>query len=128
MLKYNLVFLLIIISVFEYNKPINFSDKEKLEAKDIYEEQRWVDSIYKKMSFDEKVGQLFMVAAYSNKDEGHYKSIDKLINDYNIGGLIFFQGGPIRQATLTNRYQSESKVPLFIGIDAEWGMSNHYAS
>lgn len=123
MLKYNLVFLLIIISVFEYNKPINFSDKEKLEAKDIYEEQRWVDSIYKKMSFDEKVGQLFMVAAYSNKDEGHYKSIDKLINDYKVGGLIFFQGGPIRQATLTNRYQAESKVPLFIGIDAEWGMS-----
>ena len=123
MLKYNLVFLLIIISVFQYSKPINFSDKEKLEAKDIYEEQRWVDSIYKNMTFDEKVGQLFMVAAYSNKNESHYKNIDKLIKDYKIGGLIFFQGGPIRQATLTNRFQAESKVPLFIGIDAEWGLS-----
>ncbi len=123
MLKYNLVLLFIIVSLFQYSKPIHFSEKEKLEVKDIYEEQRWVDSVYKKMTFDERVGQLFMVAAYSNKDESHYKNIDKLINDYKIGGLIFFQGGPVRQATLTNRYQSKSKIPLFIGIDAEWGLS-----
>jgi len=75
------------------------------------------------MSFDEKVGQLFMVAAYSNKDSIHINSIDKLIKDSKIGGLIFFQGGPVRQANLTNRYQSKSKLPLFIGIDAEWGLS-----
>ncbi|CAM3534801.1 glycoside hydrolase family 3 N-terminal domain-containing protein [Flavobacterium gelidilacus] len=123
MLKYNLVLLFILVSLFNYNRPINFSDKDKMEVKDIYEEQRWIDSVYKKMSFDERVGQLFMVAAYSNKDEAHYRSIDKLVSDYNIGGLIFFQGGPVRQATLTNRYQSKSKVPLMVGIDAEWGLS-----
>jgi len=86
-------------------------------------EEQWVDSIYNNMSFDEKVGQLFMVAAYSNKDSIHVNSIDKLIKDSKIGGLIFFQGGPVRQANLTNRYQSKSKLPLFIGIDAEWGLS-----
>ena len=86
-------------------------------------ETKWVDSIYNQMSFYERVGQLFMVAAYSNKDSAHVKSIDKLITDYHIGGLIFFQGGPVRQAKLTNRYQSKSNVPLFIGIDAEWGLS-----
>ncbi|OYQ33115.1 beta-N-acetylglucosaminidase [Flavobacterium cyanobacteriorum] len=86
-------------------------------------EHRWVDSIYNGFSFDEKVGQLFMVAAYSNKDSAHVKGIDKLITDYKIGGVIFFQGGPVRQARLTNRYQSKSKVPLFVGIDAEWGLS-----
>ena len=83
----------------------------------------WVDSVYNQLSFDEKIGQLFMVAAYSNKDEAHNKSIDKLIEDNKIGGLIFFQGGPVRQAKLTNRYQAKSKVPMFIGIDAEWGLS-----
>ncbi|HYD91898.1 MAG TPA: glycoside hydrolase family 3 N-terminal domain-containing protein, partial [Flavobacterium sp.] len=88
-----------------------------------HEEQKWVDSIYNSLSFDERVGQLFMVAAYSNKDSTHVKGIDKLITDYKVGGLIFFQGGPGRQARLTNRYQSKSKVPLFIGIDAEWGLS-----
>jgi beta-glucosidase-like glycosyl hydrolase/CubicO group peptidase (beta-lactamase class C family) len=84
---------------------------------------RWADSIYSGMSLQEKVGQLFMVAAYSNKDNLHTNAIEKLINDQKIGGVIFFQGGPLRQANLTNRYQSKSKIPLFIGIDAEWGLS-----
>ena len=86
-------------------------------------EKKWVDSIYNQMTFDEKVGQLFMVAAYSNKDSIHVNTIDKLIKESKIGGLIFFQGGPVRQANLTNRYQSKSKLPLFIGIDAEWGLN-----
>lgn len=86
-------------------------------------EKKWVDSIYNSLSFDERVGQLFMVAAYSNKDSSHVKGIDKLITDYKVGGLIFFQGGPVRQAKLTNRYQRQSKIPLFIGIDAEWGLA-----
>ncbi len=83
----------------------------------------WVDSIYNKMTFDERVGQLFMVAAYSNKDTAHVNSIERLIKNYHVGGLIFFQGGPGRQAHLTNRFQAKSKVPLFIGIDAEWGLA-----
>ena len=86
-------------------------------------ETKWVDSIYTNMTFDEKVGQLFMVAAYSNKDESHFKDIEKLIDENKIGGLIFFQGGPNRQAKLTNRFQAKSRIPLFIGIDAEWGLS-----
>lgn len=86
-------------------------------------EIKWVDSIYNQMSFDEKVGQLFMVAAYSNKDAAHTADVEKLVTENKVGGLIFFQGGPMRQARLTNRYQSLAKVPLFIGIDAEWGLS-----
>ena len=86
-------------------------------------QNQWVDSVYNQLSFEERVGQLFMVAAYSNKNEAHNKSIDELVEKYKIGGLIFFQGGPVRQAKLTNRYQAKSKIPLFIGIDAEWGLS-----
>lgn len=91
--------------------------------KDSDVETRWVDSIYNKMSLEEKVGQLFMVSAYSNRDSTETESIDKLVQDYKVGGLIFFQGGPVCQAKLTNRYQAKSKVPLFIAIDAEWGLS-----
>lgn len=82
----------------------------------------WVDSVLQSMSLDEKIGQLFMVAAYSNKDETHYKTIDKYITQYKIGGLIFFQGTPQKQAELTNRYQAQSKLPLWIGFDGEWGL------
>ncbi len=84
---------------------------------------KWVDSVYNQMSLDERIGQLFMVAAYSNKDSVHNNSIEKLVSQYKIGGLIFFQGGPKRQARLTNRYQKKAKLPLFIGIDAEWGLA-----
>nr|WP_315232771.1 glycoside hydrolase family 3 N-terminal domain-containing protein [uncultured Flavobacterium sp.] len=87
------------------------------------EGNKWVDSVYNAMTLEEKFGQLFMVAAYSNKDTVHFKGIDKLIQESKIGGLIFFQGGPVRQVKLSNRFQSKSKIPLFIGSDAEWGLS-----
>jgi len=86
------------------------------------EKDEWVTQTLSEMSLRQKIGQLFMVAAYSNKTETHQKAIEKLITDYEIGGLIFFQGGPVRQAKLTNYYQSKSKIPLLIGIDAEWGL------
>ncbi len=83
----------------------------------------WADSVFKTLSPDERIAQLFMVAAYSNKDKTHYKEIKLLVEDYKIGGLIFFQGGPIRQANLANAYQSFSKVPLLMSMDAEWGLA-----
>ena len=102
--------------------PVLKSERKNF-FKETEAETKWVDSIYGQMSFEEKIGQLFMVAAYSNKDSVHFKEIDKLISENKIGGLIFFQGGPVRQANLTNRFQAKSKVLLFIGIDAEWGLS-----
>jgi len=86
-------------------------------------EKKWVDSVYQTMSLDQKLGQLFMISAYSNKDSVHVNSVEKLIIEHKVGGVIFFQGGPVRQANLTNRFQSKSKIPLFIAIDAEWGLS-----
>ncbi len=97
------------------------ANPHKTYFKDSDAETKWVDSIYSNMSLNERVGQLFMVSAFSNKDEAHIKQIKKLVQN-GVGGLIFFQGGPVRQANLTNAYQSLSKIPLFIGIDAEWGL------
>ncbi|UUW08988.1 serine hydrolase [Flavobacterium plurextorum] len=102
-------------------KPKAASEKKTF-FKDSDKETAWVDSIYNKMSAREKIGQLFMISAYSNKDSVHTKEVSALIQDYKVGGLIFFQGGPVRQAKLTNLYQSKSKVPLFIAIDGEWGL------
>ena len=78
---------------------------------DTQAQEKWVDSVFNALTPEERLGQLFMVAAYSNRDEKHYQEIDKLIAEYNIGGLIFFQGGAYRQARLNNRYQSKAKVP-----------------
>lgn len=84
---------------------------------------QWVDSVYQQMTFNEKVGQLFMVAAYSNRNENHVNQLEELITKQHVGGVIFFQGGPYRQAKITNRLQEKAKVPLFVGIDGEWGLS-----
>jgi beta-glucosidase-like glycosyl hydrolase/CubicO group peptidase (beta-lactamase class C family) len=83
----------------------------------------WADSVFKTLSPDERIAQLFMVAAYSNRDKAHVKEIKALVDTYKIGGLIFFQGGPVRQAILSNTYQTSSKVPLLISMDAEWGLA-----
>jgi beta-N-acetylhexosaminidase len=82
----------------------------------------WTDSVLSTLTLEEKIAQLMMVRAYSNKDESHYGYIEKLVTDYNIGGLCFFQGGPVRQANLTNRYQEKAKTPMLIALDAEWGL------
>jgi beta-glucosidase-like glycosyl hydrolase/CubicO group peptidase (beta-lactamase class C family) len=87
-----------------------------------YPQTNWAKHVFEDMSLDEKIGQLFMVAAYSNRGQDHVDAIKNLVEKYHIGGLIFFQGGPYRQAVLTNYYQNYSKVPLFIAIDGEWGL------
>ena len=83
----------------------------------------WADSVFNSLTIDEKIGQLFMVAAYSNRDKKHIAEVDTLIVKHKIGGLIFFQGGPARQAVQTNHYQSLAKTPLFMAIDGEWGLN-----
>jgi len=83
----------------------------------------WSDSLIQKLSDEDKIAQLFMVAAYSNRNEDHEKELLELIKKQKIGGLIYFQGGPFRQAEMCNRLQSVSEVPLLIGMDAEWGLA-----
>lgn len=86
-------------------------------------EALWADSVLSTLSLDERIAQLMMVAAYSNKDAKHEAETEALIRERNIGGLIFFQGGPVRQARLTNRYQAAARTPILIGMDLEWGLA-----
>jgi beta-glucosidase-like glycosyl hydrolase/CubicO group peptidase (beta-lactamase class C family) len=102
---------------------LNAQSADPLLVKDTLAQQKWVDTLLNNMTIDEKIGQLFMVAAYSNKDDSHEKFISGLIEKYHIGALIFFQDIPLKQAELTNKYQAQSKIPLLIGIDGEWGLN-----
>jgi len=86
------------------------------------QEPKWVDSVFNKLSKKEKIAQMFFVAAYTNKTQAFSDSIAKVIKHEKIGGLVFFQGGPGRQAILTNRYQKKARVPLLIASDGEWGL------
>jgi len=87
-----------------------------------HRKQAWVDSVFQTLTPDDRIAQLFMVAAYSNRDTAHVNELARLIRSHHIGGLIFFQGGPVRQANMCNYLQAQSKVPLMVAMDAEWGI------
>ncbi|KQC29354.1 glycoside hydrolase family 3 N-terminal domain-containing protein [Flagellimonas eckloniae] len=109
------IFLLVFLSASGQNNP--------LIAKDSIAQFNWVESTYDAMSVDERVGQLFMVSVASNQDKATTDKITQLVQEHHIGGVIFSNGGPVRQAKLTNEYQSHSKIPLLVAMDAEWGLS-----
>lgn len=82
----------------------------------------WVDSVFKSLSPEERIAQLMVIRAHSNLGPDHVQQVSNLIRQYNVGALCFFQGGPQRQAQLTNYYQSIAKTPLMVTIDGEWGL------
>ncbi|MCK5857084.1 MAG: serine hydrolase [Bacteroidales bacterium] len=92
-------------------------------ATKILSQEEWVDSVYNSLSEDEKIGQLFMIRAHSNKNKAYHEMVANEIRNNKVGGLCFFQGGPLRQINLVNYYQGISKTPLLVAIDGEWGIS-----
>ena len=82
----------------------------------------WVDSVFNSMTMEQKIGQLFMLRAHSNKSNDYHQKVKSDIAKYQVGGVCFFQGGPGRQIDLVNEYQKVSKLPMFVAIDGEWGV------
>ncbi len=114
----------LLTSMIPINSESNPPEFRSSEREDHFCQQMdWVEGQLQSMTPDQRIGQLFMVAAYSNKGEDHKKNISYMVRKYNIGGLIFFQGTPNKQAELTNYYQSQATTPLLVAIDGEWGLS-----
>ena len=86
-------------------------------------QEQWVDSIYTQLSLDEKIGQLFMVMAFSEQGEAHFNQIKKEVVENHIGGVIFSLGDPVGQTHWLNELQAKARTPLLIGMDAEWGVA-----
>jgi len=83
---------------------------------------RWVDSVFNKLNRREKIAQMFFVRAHTNLGQKYIDSVGLVIKREQLGGVIFFQGGPMRQAMATNAYQKVSRVPLIVANDGEWGL------
>ncbi|WP_454048262.1 glycoside hydrolase family 3 protein [Chryseobacterium sp. Marseille-Q8038] len=95
---------------------------------DLKKAQQWVDKTYKNLSQDEKLGQLFIVALYTNKGEDYISQVRTIVANDKIGGLILMQDDAAREINLVNEFQQKSKVPLMIGMDAEWGLYQRIAT
>ncbi len=83
---------------------------------------QWVDSVFQTLTTSEKIGQLFMlpISAYSNSTEK--APLQDQLKKYKPGSVLITKGGPITHSLLLNKLQSDSKVPLLVAINAEWGL------
>ncbi len=95
-------------------------------SKDSWESAR---KLVKKMSVDEKIGQLVHVginARFANRDSYFYRDLQRHVKENHIGGIIFF-GAPIYETTiLSNRMQADAKIPLLLSLDAETGIGMRF--
>src|SRR5688572_6419335 len=77
----------------------------------------WADKTLKKMTTDEKVGQLIHVginARFANQDSWFFKDLRRHVTENKIGGIIFF-GAPIYETThIANRMQEAAKIPMLM--------------
>ena len=115
--------LIVLFGVMSWQLSAQQIDPLLSETGDQLAQLAWVDSIYNNMSLQEKVGQLFMVDVFSRDPKSKTDKVEALIRDYHLGGVIFSKGGPYRQAELNNEFQAAAKVPLLVGMDAEWGLA-----
>jgi beta-N-acetylhexosaminidase len=134
------IYLVIIASLIILTHPTITEAKEHYSQPDSIqldrEGEKWVQHTLRKMSTEEKVGQLFMVwarAEFFNVDSPEYLEFTNRIDRYHVGsfaltvpvdGPFLIKGQPYEAAMLINRLQQKSKLPLLIAADFESGLSS----
>ena len=117
-----IIFLLSTLQLSAQYQPKNWSKS------DIKKAEKWVEEKYNSLSQNEKLGQLFIVALYTNKGDNHIDEIRNIVSREQIGGLILMQDDAAKEITLVNEFQQKSKTPMMIGMDAEWGLYQRIAA
>ena len=91
---------------------------------------KWADSVFNSLNDDQRIAQLMVLRQSSFTKNGpvYYDSlITEMIRKYNIGGIVLFQGTPVKQANFINKYQAMAKTPLMVCVDGEWGLGMRFA-
>lgn len=125
MIKY-LFSLLILFSFFtSFIVPVSASQEFKPDAK----AQKWAEKQLKKMSLDEKIGQMIHVgvnAEFLNQDNAAFQSLKRQVVENHVGGIIVFVGGVYDTVHLMNRMQEAAKIPLLVSADFETGVAMRF--
>src|SRR6185369_5554196 len=130
-MKFPLSFLLLLFlvtnSIFAAYPPLG--DPASTQFQPSEKALKWADKQLKRMSVEEKVGQLVHVginARFANQDSEYFQDLKRQVVDKKIGGIIFF-GAPIYETTiLINRMQALADVPLLMSLDAETGIGMRF--
>ena len=111
-----LLLALLASSVFPVNKPFK-RDPSSAALK-------WANEELKKMSLEEKVGQLISVgvnATFLNQDSDAYRTLKRHVEENKVGGIILFRGPVYESVILMNRMQQLARYPLLVSADLEAG-------
>lgn len=85
---------------------------------------KWADKELRRMSVDEKIGQLISVAVnatFLNQDSDAFRTLKRQVEENHVGGIILFRGPVYESVVLMNRMQQHARYPLLISADLEAG-------
>ena len=102
--------------------------------------RQWVEKTLKKLSLEEKVGQMLNVRYFTdfqNVDSDAYRQFRDLLRKYHIGsvvltvhvdGPVLLRNPPLEVAAVANQLQHDSELPLLIAADFERGLASRVSS
>ncbi|HEX5875568.1 MAG TPA: glycoside hydrolase family 3 N-terminal domain-containing protein [Pyrinomonadaceae bacterium] len=85
---------------------------------------KWANEELRKMSLEEKIGQLISVginATFLNQDSDAFRALKHHVENHKVGGIILFRGPVYESVILVNRMQQLAKYPLLVSADLESG-------
>lgn len=113
----------ILFGFFIGKKTTNNLPERNAKTPDFLKEKgQWIDSLLDTLTLEQKIAQLIMYPVYSKNGTAEYEKIKPLITKHQIGGVIYMQGGPVRQVRMHNKLMALSQIPLLTSIDGEWGI------
>jgi beta-N-acetylhexosaminidase len=102
-----------------------FAQTSRFDRELTKKESRWVRDTLRRLTLEEKIGQMFMAdanAIFMNRESDGYLQLEHHIRDNKVGGIILFRSDVWATALLVNRFQELSKLPLLVSADLEMGM------
>ena len=127
-----IIFVLLVV-VPAFSKEEKFSKAGPVQLTS--EGNKWAEKTLKKLSLEEKIGQMIQIRAYAdflNVESDAYRQVSDSIKKYHLGSIILtvrvsdgllIKDLPYEAAALTNLFQKESKLPLLVAADFERGLS-----
>src|SRR5215813_9683329 len=114
---------------FLHPRPVHFD----------HDGDRWAQKTLKKLSLEEKIGQMFMIRVlgqFMDLESPDYLRLRDQIEQFHLGSVLLtvpsegpflYKTGPYEAAMLINQLQRDAKVPLIVGADFERGLSMRLA-
>lgn len=116
-----------------FNSLVPATTPKRDQTKKIFEPSekslKSADKLLKKMSVEEKVGQLIQIginARFINQESDFFQDLKRHVTQNKIGGVIFF-GAPMYETVhLGNRLQENAEIPMLFALDAETGIGMRF--